>query len=148
MTRKSREVPPEMRTMGVQSVYRLFDSFGCFGGRHIGVVLFNQMIEVTQDAINQMNSILEKNGDVAVRYELKGGGCGGLLADWKTEPHHEPEQGEQVWPLAQGVFVIDGFTKEFIDGGVVNFDLTNFMPAFVVKVPGKGQCGCGSSFVA
>ena len=94
------------------------------------------MIEVTQDAINQMNSILEKNGDAAVRYELKGGGCGGLLAEWKSEPHHEPEQGEQVWPLAQGVFVIDEFTKEFIDGGIVNYDLTNFMPAFVVKVPG------------
>ena len=47
-----------------------------------------------------------------------------------------------------GAFVIDGFTKDFIDGGVVNYDLTNFMPAFVVKVPGKGQCGCGSSFVA
>ncbi len=44
--------------------------------------------------------------------------------------------------------MIDEFTKEFIDGGVVNYDLTNFMPAFVVKVPGKGQCGCGSSFVA
>jgi hypothetical protein len=41
MTRKSREVPPEMRTMGVQSVYRLFDSFGCFSGQHIGMVLFN-----------------------------------------------------------------------------------------------------------
>ena len=148
MTRKSREVPPEMRTMGVQSVYRLFDSFGCFSGQHIGMVLFNQMIEVTQDAINQMNSILERNGDAAVRYELKGGGCGGLLADWKSEPHYEPEQGEQIWTLAQGVFVIDEFTKEFIDGGVVNYDLTNFMPAFVVKVPGKGQCGCGSSFVA
>ena len=74
------------------------------------------MIEVTQDAINQMNFILEKNGDAAVRYEFKGGGCGGLLAEWKSEPHHEPEQGEQVWPLAQGVFVIDEFTKEFIDG--------------------------------
>ena len=38
-------------------------------------------IEVTQDAINQMNHILEKNGDAAVRYELKGGGCGGIIAD-------------------------------------------------------------------
>ena len=44
-------------------------------------------IEVTQDAINQMNSILERKGDAVVRYELRGGGCGGLIADWKTEPH-------------------------------------------------------------
>jgi len=41
MTRKSREVPPEMRTMGVQSVYRLFDSFGYGRGRDGSVVLSN-----------------------------------------------------------------------------------------------------------
>jgi iron-sulfur cluster assembly accessory protein len=105
------------------------------------------MITVTQDAINQMNSILEKNGDSAVRYELKGGGCGGIIAEWKSESHHEPEQGEQTWPLANGIFVMDEFTKDFIDGGVVNYDLTNFMPNFRVDVPGKGSCGCGSSFV-
>ena len=39
MIRTSREVPPEMRTLGFQSVYRLFDSFGCFSGQHTGVVL-------------------------------------------------------------------------------------------------------------
>ena len=105
------------------------------------------MIEVTQDAINQMNHILEKNGDAAVRYELKAGGCGGIIAEWGTEPHHEPEQGERTWPLANGLFVMDEFTKDFIDGGVVNYDLSNFMPNFIVSVPGKGQCGCGSSFV-
>ena len=104
-------------------------------------------IEVTQDAINQMNSILEKNGDAAVRYELKAGGCGGIIAEWGTEPHYEPEQGEQTWPLANGLFVMDEFTKDFIQGGTVNYDLTNFMPNFIVSVPGKGQCGCGSSFV-
>ena len=105
------------------------------------------MIEVTQDAIAQMNSILESKDDTVVRYELKGGGCGGLIAKWDTEPHHEPEQGEQTWPLANGKFVVDESTAEFIDGGTVNYDLTNFMPNFIVVVPGKGQCGCGSSFV-
>ena len=104
-------------------------------------------ITVTDDAIRQMNSILERKGDAAVRYELKGGGCGGLIAEWKTEPHYEPVQGEETCPLSQRTFVIYEFTKDFIDGGIVNYDLTNFMPNFVVTVPGKGQCGCGSSFV-
>ena len=63
-------------------------------------------IEVTQDAINQMNHILEKNGDAAVRYELKAGGCGGIIAEWGTESHYKPEQGERTWPLSNGVFVI------------------------------------------
>ena len=105
------------------------------------------MITVTQDAVNQMQSILEKKGDAVVRYELKGGGCGGLIASWDTEPHHKPEQGEQTWLLSNGKFVVDEGTADFIDGGVVNYDLSNFMPNFIVSVPGKGQCGCGSSFV-
>ena len=105
------------------------------------------MITVTQDAMDQMNSILEKKGDEIVRYELRGGGCGGLIAEWKTEPRHEPEKGEMTWSLAQGKFVVDEATTSFIDGGVVNYDLSNFMPNFIVSVPDKGQCGCGSSFV-
>ena len=81
-------------------------------------------IEVTQDAINQMNHILEKNGESVVRYELKAGGCGGIIAEWgSSEPQHKPEDGEQTWPLANGLFVMDAFTKDFIDGGVVNYDL-------------------------
>ena len=105
------------------------------------------LITVTQDAINQMDSILEKKGDAVVRYELRGGGCGGLIAEWKTEPLHKPEKGEIIWSLAQGKFVVDAATTSFIDGGVVNYDLSNFMPNFIVSVPDKGQCGCGSSFV-
>jgi iron-sulfur cluster assembly accessory protein len=105
------------------------------------------LITVTQDAINQMNSILEKKGDSIVRYELRGGGCGGLIAEWKTEPQHKPEEGEMTWGLASGKFVIDEATTSFIEGGVVNYDISNFMPNFIVSVPDKGQCGCGSSFV-
>ena len=105
------------------------------------------MITVTQDAINQMNSILDKKKDTIVRYELRGGGCGGLIAEWKTEPRHEPEQGEMTWDLAQGKFVVDKATTSFIDGGVVNYDVSNFMPNFIVSVQDKGQCGCGPSFV-
>ena len=146
--RSSREVPPERKTMGDPCISVVFDMFGYSCGQYGGMVLPNQMsIEVTQDAINQMNHILEKNGDAAVRYELKAGGCGGIIAEWGSEPHHEPEQGEKTWPLANGLFVMDEFTSNFIEGGVVNYDLTNFMPNFIVSVPGKGQCGCGSSFV-
>ena len=60
------------------------------------------MITVTQDAINQMNSILERKEDAVVRYELRGGGCGGLVAEWKPEPHLEPEHGAMTWALPHG----------------------------------------------
>ena len=77
------------------------------------------MITVTQDAVNQMNSILERKGDAVVRYELKGGGCGGLIASWDTEPHYEPEHRvNRHGHLAHGKFVVDEGTADFIDGGI------------------------------
>ena len=70
------------------------------------------------------------------------------MSSWSVGLHHEPEQNEQTWPLgAERVFVIDEFTSEFIDGGTIDYDTTDFMPSFKIHVPDKGSCGCGSSFV-
>jgi hypothetical protein len=38
MIRKSHETPPEMRPLGLQGIYRLFDSARHFGSDYIGVV--------------------------------------------------------------------------------------------------------------
>ena len=106
-------------------------------------------VTVTDDALAQMSTICDKNGVPVVRFELKGGGCGGLMSTWDTESHYEPAQGDITWSLGEErVFVVDEFTADFIDGGTINYDLTTFMPAFSVSVPGKGSCGCGESFVA
>ena len=63
-----------------------------------------------------------------VRFELKGGGCGGLMmSSWDTELHYEPAQGDITWSLGEErVFVVDSFTAEFIDGGTINYDLHIF----------------------
>ena len=105
-------------------------------------------VTVTDDALTQMSTICEKNDAPVVRFELKGGGCGGLMSSWAMELHYEPAQGDITWSLGDDrVFVIDSFTADFIQGGTINYDLTEFMPAFSVSVPGKGSCGCGDSFV-
>ena len=106
-------------------------------------------VTVTDDALAQMSTICEKNDVPVVRFALKGGGCGGLMSQWETELHYEPEGGDITWKIGEDrVFVIDQFTADFIQGGTINYDLTTFMPAFSVSVPGKGSCGCGESFVA
>ena len=106
-------------------------------------------ITVTDDALSQMSSVCDRQNVPVVRFELKGGGCGGLMSTWDTAPHYEPAQGDLTWTLGEErLFVIDSFTAEFIEGGTINYDLTSFMPAFSVSVPGKGSCGCGESFVA
>jgi iron-sulfur cluster assembly accessory protein len=107
------------------------------------------MITVTESALSQLSVVADKNNAPVVRYELRGGGCGGLMSSWSVGLHHEPEQNEQTWPLgAERVFVIDEFTSEFIDGGTIDYDTTDFMPSFKIHVPDKGSCGCGDSFVA
>ena len=112
-------------------------------------------VTVTEDALTQMSTVCDRNNVPVVRFELKGGGCGGLMSTWETEPHYEPAEGDITWSLGpaihtheERVFVIDSFTADFIQGGTINYDLTAFMPAFRVSVPGKGSCGCGESFVA
>ena len=112
MTRKSREVPPEMRTMGVQSVYRLFDSFGCFSGQHIGMVLCHQMITVTTSAKKQMASICETSGYAVVRYSLNGGGCSGLIGKWEPETHYEPSEGDMTWSLGEDKVFVSRIRKD------------------------------------
>ena len=106
-------------------------------------------VTVTDDALLQMSTVCDKNNVPVVRFELKGGGCGGLMSSWDTEPHYEPAEGDITWSLGEErVFVVDSFTADFIEGGTINYDLTSFMPAFRVSVPGKGSCGCGESFVS
>ena len=105
-------------------------------------------VTVTDDALAQMSTICEKNDVPVVRFALKGGGCGGLMSQWETELYYEPEGGDITWKIGEDrVFVIDQFTADFIQGGTINYDLSAFMPAFHLSVPGKGSCGCGESFV-
>ena len=68
------------------------------------------MITVTETASKQMADILARNNDQVVRYELRGGGCSGLMAHWGTEPHYEPEEGDGQWTIGENrFFVIDKF---------------------------------------
>ena len=146
MIKKSREVPPEMWALGFQSVYRLFDSFGCVSGRHTGLVLFNQMITVTTSAKKQMADICESSGYSVVRYSLNGGGCSGLIGKWEPETHYEPSEGDMTWPLGEDkVFVIDEFTLQHMEDATVDYG-GDFMPAFKVSIPNTSSCGCGESF--
>ena len=142
--------PPEIQSLCGKSVPGIFDNTRYDNHRDSNMVFIHQMnVTVTEDALTQMSTICDKNNVPVVRFELKGGGCGGLMSSCETEPHYEPAQGDMTWSLGEErVFVVDEFTASFCDGGTINYDLTSFMPAFNVSVPGKGSCGCGESFVA
>ncbi len=105
------------------------------------------MISVTDKAKKQMCAILERNNEVVVRYELSGGGCGGLIGKWKTEPHYEPDMNEWIWYLTDEYkFVLDEATATYMDNAKIDFG-GEFMPMFTIEIPSKQACGCGESWV-
>lgn len=105
------------------------------------------MIHVTDRALDQMRKILESNKEDVVRYELKGGGCGGYISHWSTEKKYLPEEGDLTWELSMfRLFVIDRQTGDFLDGSTIDYGEDPFMPVFKVSSPDKDACGCGSSF--
>jgi iron-sulfur cluster assembly accessory protein len=107
------------------------------------------MITLTENAKSQMADICAMKGRDVVRYELNGGGCGGITGKWLTELHYEPEEGDITWSLGEDkVFVLDKFSVSFMEDGKIDYDTGKFMPAFKVTIPNKASCGCGESFVA
>ena len=107
------------------------------------------MITITDAALKQMKDIVDRKGDAVVRYELRAGGCGGMLVHWNTEPQHIPEEGESTWTIGDNrFFVIDKFTLSYMDGATIDYTTGDFMPQFKVTIPDRASCGCGESFVA
>ena len=100
-------------------------------------------VTLTEAAKAQMCTIVGDND--SVRYELRGGGCAGLMAHWDFG---SPEDGDVTWDLGDGKsFVIDQYTIEYMEGATIDYG-GDFMPAFKVGIPDRKSCGCGESFVA
>ena len=143
------EIPPSSLATSIQGVYRVFCDTGLINSRWSNMVLFSQMnITVTENALKQMSDIIARKGDNVVRYELRGGGCSGLMAHWDTEPHYEPEEGDEQWTIGENrFFIIDKFTLSYMDGATIDYT-GDFMPTFKVTIPDRNACGCGESFQA
>jgi iron-sulfur cluster assembly accessory protein len=106
------------------------------------------MITITDRALKQMANIVGGKNHDAVRYELRGGGCSGLMAHWGTEETYTPEEGDGQWTIGDNrFFVIDKFTLSYMDGATIDYT-GDFMPQFKVTIPDRAACGCGESFVA
>jgi len=100
-------------------------------------------VTLTEAAKAQMCTIVGDND--SVRYELRGGGCSGLMAHWDFG---SPEDGDVTWDIGDGkTFVIDQYTIEYMEGATIDYG-GDFMPAFKVGIPDRKSCGCGESFVA
>lgn len=101
------------------------------------------MIEVTQQAIHHLKTLISDNYAIKIGIETKG--CSGLAYTMVFAETKEPFD-EEV--CIEGVrLLIDPKAQMFIIGTVIDFESTPFSEGFIFNNPNeKGKCGCGKSF--
>jgi iron-sulfur cluster assembly protein len=106
------------------------------------------MITVTENAANQIRSLLVKQGmpGGGLRLGVKAGGCSGFeyVFAWEAAPR----EGDLVFDGPASVRVwIDSRSHRVLEGTTLDYDTTLLSRGFVFQNPqAKSTCGCGTSF--
>lgn len=106
------------------------------------------MIEITQNAANQIQKMLAKRamGEAGLRIGVKAGGCSGFeyIFAWERAPRTSDVVFEG--PGRANVFV-DPRSLRLLDGTVLDYDTSLISRGFIFNNPNaKSTCGCGVSF--
>jgi iron-sulfur cluster assembly accessory protein len=105
------------------------------------------MIELTQEAQQQIRKILQEAHDSGLRVFVEGGGCSGLNYGFALESSPE----ESDWVLEQDGFQVwvDPVSMQYLESSVIDYKSGLMQSGFVISNPNaKSTCGCGSSFAA
>jgi len=106
------------------------------------------MIEVTENAANQIHKMLAKRaqGEVGLRIGVKAGGCSGFEYIFAWEP--SPKDSDAVFEGPGGAKVfVDPRSLRLLDGTVLDYDTSLISRGFTFNNPhAKNTCGCGVSF--
>ena len=100
------------------------------------------MINITDEALNHIESIAKDNNKKFVRLDLKGGGCAGFEYAWSFE---DEEQRNDM--IVKDVLLIDRMHELYLLGMELDFKKHIFGSQFEFNNPNaKSSCGCGTSF--
>ena len=100
------------------------------------------MINITDEALNHIESIAKDNNKKFVRLDLKGGGCAGFEYAWSFE---DEEQRNDM--IVKDVLLIDRMHELYLLGMELDFKKDIFESQFEFNNPNaKSSCGCGTSF--
>ena len=100
------------------------------------------MINITDEALNHIESIAKDNNKKFVRLDLKGGGCAGFEYAWSFE---DEEQRNDM--IVKDVLLIDRMHELYLLGMEVDLKKDIFGSQFEFNNPNaKSSCGCGTSF--
>ncbi len=105
------------------------------------------MVTITDNAVNQLKSLMQKQGrdDLALRVYVTPGGCSGFSygMDLDTEVADDDETFEH-----EGVkVVVDPFSLQYLSGSQVDYSTALMGGGFNVQNPNAVKaCSCGQSF--
>lgn len=105
------------------------------------------MITLTQNAVQQVKSLLEKQGhpNFGLRVGISGGGCAGL--SYKFSFEEKPEESDKVIEQDNVKVFVDVKSYLYLNGMEIDYHSDLMSSGFTFTNPNaKSSCGCGTSF--
>ncbi|MEY2480069.1 MAG: iron-sulfur cluster assembly protein [Verrucomicrobiota bacterium] len=109
--------------------------------------LFGAMINVTENAVKQLRSLLETRAErKGLRVQIAKGGCSGLQYEMSLD---QKKSDDVVMQRDDVEFFVDAESAALLDGATLDFREGLTGTGFHIVNPNAARtCGCGSSFEA
>lgn len=102
------------------------------------------IVKLTPNAVEHMNSMLKEHNKPIVRLSLKGGGCAGFKYNWTLDDSKEFD--DEVIKLDNGEFAMDSASIMYLIGSTIDYKKEVFGSYFTIENPAStSSCGCGES---
>ena len=102
------------------------------------------IVKLTPNAVEHMNSMLVEHKKPVVRLSLKGGGCAGFKYDWSLDDQKAND--DEVIKLDNGEFAMDSASIMYLIGSTIDYKKEVFGSYFTIENPAStSSCGCGES---
>ncbi len=105
------------------------------------------MITLTENAVKQVKTMLEQQGNVGygLRVGIQGGGCAGL--SYKFSFEEKPNDQDKVIEQDGVKVFVDTKSYLYLNGMQVDYHSDLMSSGFTFNNPNaKSACGCGTSF--
>ena len=100
------------------------------------------MIQLTNEALNHLETLTKEHNKKYVRLQVKGGGCAGFEYEWSFEDEDNRED-----MIIENVLLIDRMNELYLRGMHLDYKKEIWGSSFVFENPmAKSSCGCGTSF--
>ena len=107
----------------------------------------SNILFLTDQAKEQMVTMLEEHDKQAVRLSLKGGGCAGFKYEWSFDDNKSND--DEFVEYEDFTLLLDKASLMYLAGMTIEYRKEIFGSFLELKNPNaKSTCGCGESFGA